>query len=68
MRASVSASARAPQLACCEFCRTPAEVQPHGPHGELICFKCAMQDEATTRRRFFASLFIHEVEPWQRAS
>lgn len=28
------------------------ECRPYGPHGEQVCFDCAMKDEAAAKRQF----------------
>lgn len=36
----------------CELCGKVAELRPYGPHGESVCFKCAMKDEDAAKRQF----------------
>jgi hypothetical protein len=36
----------------CAFCGKVEELRPYGPNNESICFDCAMQDEATTARKY----------------
>jgi hypothetical protein len=40
----------------CELCGKVEELRPYGPNNENICFDCAMQDEATTKRKFLEML------------
>lgn len=42
----------------CYLCYSSEETRPYGPHGEWICFDCAMTPErkATTQRMFAAQL------------
>lgn len=41
----------------CEMCGKVDECRPYGPNDENICFDCAMQDEATTKRKMDAYIF-----------
>jgi len=36
----------------CEFCGKKAELRPYGQNRERICFRCAMEDEKMTEKRF----------------
>jgi hypothetical protein len=35
----------------CTFCGKTDELRPYGPNDEMICFDCAMKDEATAKRK-----------------
>ena len=42
----------------CELCHQPnKELRPYGPHGERVCFSCAMKNEAATERQFRRAAF-----------
>ncbi len=43
--------------ATCEMCGATKELRPYGPHGENVCFECAMKDEATAKRQMIRLLF-----------
>jgi hypothetical protein len=36
----------------CELCGKVDECRPYGPHGEDVCFDCAMKDEKAAERQF----------------
>ena len=36
----------------CAFCKKEEELRPFGPNDELICFDCAMKDEAVAHKKF----------------
>jgi hypothetical protein len=40
----------------CTVCNTDDECRPYGRGGTMICFDCAMKDEAETSRNFLAQL------------
>lgn len=40
----------------CKMCGAVDEVRPYGPGGMIVCFDCAMKDEAEARRQFAARL------------
>lgn len=36
----------------CSVCHASAECRPYGKNGALVCFECAMKDEAEANRQF----------------
>lgn len=41
----------------CELCGVIEECRPYGPNGEQVCFKCAMKDEESAKRKMNEYLF-----------
>lgn len=41
----------------CDLCSAEAELRPYGANGEWLCFNCAMQDKATTARKYREHVF-----------
>lgn len=41
----------------CELCGKWTECRPYGPHGEQVCFDCAMKDKAASERGLNRHIF-----------
>ena len=37
----------------CELCGITGDLRPYGPNGENICYDCGMNDEETTKQKFY---------------
>jgi len=42
----------------CDLCGKVDELRPYGPNGSVICFDCAMEDQAGTEARMAHVLFF----------
>lgn len=47
--------------ATCEMCGERRELRPYGPHGENVCFGCAMKDEPAAKRQMSRLVFGETV-------
>jgi hypothetical protein len=49
-------------MTICSDCKNDDDCRPYGKGGAMVCFSCAMKDEAETQRNFLAQLHAASMQ------